>query len=419
MRSRIPVLLTLLVSAALLLPAAPSGAAFVTEQPVPVAGGVTVTGHGFGHGRGMSQYGAQGAALRGVTWSQIIGFYYPGTQLGSTTGEMKIWLTADTDSDTVVLPKAGLSVADFGAGKVYRLPTTLGAKAWKLYDASGKLKVAYLNNGWHPYAAGGRTTLGGYAEFRTSSYTMTLRTPAGDRSYRGEIQRRGGVTINRTSIEAYLRGVVPREMPATWRLEALSAQAVAARTYAVQRKTGHETAPYYVCDTTSCQVYGGMTDEVAKSDDAVARTAGRIVKFTKVVNGKNTLVPAITEFSSSNGGWSAAGATQPYLVAQKDKFEQYSSNPNANWSVPLNVALLQKAYPTLGTLKSIQVTERDLAGGANGADWGGRVLGLKLVGSAGTKTFGTATGLPGMSEFRRVLGLKSTYFKLVPTSLTP
>lgn len=398
MRSRFSVVLTLLIGTGLLVSSGPAQAEPVSEPMISVKSTTKLTGHGFGHGRGLSQYGAQGAALRGVQSAQIVNFYYPGTTVGSFTGEIRVLIGGDTDNDTVVLPTAGLAIADYGAGKAYKLPLN-GAKLWKMFTSDGLTRVSYLSSaGWKRYALGGKSALTGVGEFRSSSYKLTLRTPAGDRKYRGALRYINQNTINRLSMESYLNGVVPLEMPASWRADALEAQSIAARSYAARELVDNPTRSYHVWDDPQYdQVYGGLSAEATKSNAAVAATSG----IVRMYAGK----PAFTEFSSSNGGWSSAGATQAYLVAQQDPYEKYSSNPNANWTVTLNAAALQKAYPQIGTLKWIQITERD----GNG-DWGGRVQGLKLIGSAGTKEFGTAAELDGVSKFRTVLGLRSTYF---------
>ncbi len=98
-----------------------------------------------------------------------------------------------------------------------------------------------------------------------------------------------------------MKGVVPREVPATWRPEAVEAQAVAARTYASYERAHPLTSRYQICDTTSCQVYGGVTSEhPAASNRAVDETRGEI----RVYQGE----PAFTQFSSSNGGWASEGS---------------------------------------------------------------------------------------------------------------
>ncbi len=402
MRLRATLASSLLVGAALLVPS-PGHAEPVSELPIAVKTTTKLVGQGFGHGRGMSQYGAHGAALRGIQSHQILKFYYPGTTSARFVREVRVLIGADTDDDTVVLAASGLSIADYGAGKAYQLPAN-GARAWKLFTSTtdGLTRVSYLSStGWKRYALGGKTALAGVGEFRSSRYILTLRTSAGDKKYRGAMRYINKNTVNRLSLESYLKGVVPTEMPATWRADALEAQAVAARSYAAREMVDNPNRSFHVYDDTRSQVYGGLGVEVAKSNAAIVATAGTVLMY----GGK----PALTQFSSSNGGWSVAGATQAYLVAQADPYEQYSSNPNRSWTVPLNAAALQRAYPAIGTLQKIQVTERDGNGKA-----GGRVLGIKLVGSRGTKLFGTAAELPGMSEFRSVLGLKSTYFTVVP-----
>jgi len=399
MRSRFSVVLTLLISTTLLLPG-PAQAEPVDEPLYSVKSYTTLVGHGHGHGRGLSQYGAQGAALRGVKSAQILSFYYPGTTVGNFSGEIRVLIGGDNDNDTVVLPASGLTIFDYGVDVAYKLPSN-GARLWKLFTSDGLTRVSYLSStGWKRYALGGQSALAGVGEFRSSSYKLTLRTPTGDRKYRGALRYINQNTVNRLSVESYLKGVVPLEMPASWRAGALEAQSVAARSYAARELVDHPTRSYHVWDDPRYdQVYGGLSAEVLKSSEAVVATTGTVLMY----DGK----PAFTEFSASNGGWSSAGATQPYLVAKKDPFEQYSSNPNANWSVTLNAAALEKAYPEIGTLKFIRITERDGDG-----EWGGRVQGLKLGGTNGTKTFGTAAELDGISQFRSVLGLKSTYFTL-------
>ena len=93
-----------------MLVTAPPGQASRTvseSYAVPANGELALTGHGFGHGHGMSQYGAQGAALKGLTHRQILAFYYPGTTLGTTTGTIRVLISADTDDDVRVLPAGG------------------------------------------------------------------------------------------------------------------------------------------------------------------------------------------------------------------------------------------------------------------------------------------------------------------------
>jgi SpoIID/LytB domain protein len=192
-------------------------------------------------------------------------------------------------------------------------------------------------------------------------------------------------------MEDYVRGVVPREAITSWHQAALRAQAVAARSYAAYKMQTPLSTQYELCDTTACQVYGGAGAEVASTNLATARTAGQI----RTYQGK----PALTEFSSSNGGWTVASSL-PYQVAQPDPYDGWSGNPNHRWTTSVTSAAIEKQWPTLGNLTSISIDQSDGHG-----QWNGRVLSLTLHGSSHDVT------LSG-SAFRAGLALKSTWFTL-------
>ena len=151
-------------------------------------------------------------------------------------------------------------------------------------------------------------------------------------------------------LDRYLQGVVPREVPAEWPTQAVRAQAVAARTYAAFEREA-ATSYYDICDTESCQVYGGVADEHPASNAAVKATHGRVVLY----QGE----PAFTQFSSSNGGYSSAGS-QPYLVAQPDPYEASSDNPNDPWTATVTRAQIEKAWPAVGTLANLSFSRDGL-----------------------------------------------------------
>ncbi len=131
------------------------------------------------------------------------------------------------------------------------------------------------------------------------------------------------ITVNYLPMQAYLRGVVPSETFASvWQQATLRAQAVAARSYAAYKRIHPQSRAYDVCDTESCQVYGGASVEYPTTDTAVKATAGRILTY----GGS----PAFTEFSASSGGWTTAGDF-PYLQAMQDKYES-ASDPNESWT---------------------------------------------------------------------------------------
>ena len=376
----------------------PAGAVEVNQE-YAVARTVVLSGHGFGHGHGMSQYGAQGAAKQGLTYKQIIDFYYPSTTWSQVTGKVRVLISADTTSDVVVAAVPGLRLTDIGAAKTYTLPTPKGVKRWRITVGAGNRSVVdYLTGSWHRWEPGGRAALVGDGQFGAPT-PMTLFTPAGARSYRGSLRSaspvRGGKardTVNVLSMDDYVRGVIPREMPASWQPEAVKAQAVAARTYATWSRDQFPSRYYQICDTSYCQVYGGAGAEDPRSNAAVTATANQILTF----DGK----PAFAQFSSSSGGWTSAGSV-PYLTAKADPYDDYDGNPVHAWSTELGATRIERAYPGVGTLKGIDVTRRD----GNG-DWKGRVWTLVLQGS---KNDVTVSG----DAFRARFGLRSSWFTVV------
>jgi stage II sporulation protein D len=386
-----------LAATALVLAGAPAGAA---GRHIPAHATLTISGHGFGHGHGLSQYGARGAAKKGLTAQQIVHFYYPHTKAGHVGGSVKVLITGDTDARTTVVNRPGLSVHDLGrGGRTTRLPAKGAAgraSQWRLAPARhGATRVSYRNAGWHVWR-----TLGGDGEFR-SARPITLVLPSGRVTYRGSLQSRTPppqtstlrrATVNKVSLEAYVRGVVPREMPALWEQAALRAQAIAARTYAAFEARSSTNPRWNLCDTSQCQVYGGASAEYPTSDEAVAKTKGQVRMFHRS--------PAFAQFSSSNGGWESDGG-KPYLPAKKDPYEKLSGNPNHTWTAKVRAAAIQRAWPQLGSLQSITIDQRD----GNG-QWGGRVLVMSLHGSKGD-----VSHLSG-DTFRSALGLRSTWFTI-------
>lgn len=390
MRTRTAVLLTALttfvVGSTAVGPAAQARS--TAEPPVSVAGDITIIGNGFGHGRGMSQHGAQAAAGAGLDADQIMAFYYPDTAAGSFTGRVRVLITQDTDRNLIVRPSPGLTLRDLRDGASYLLPVG-AAKRWRLGLLGGKVRVAYFgaDGVWRPYRPGGKETLLGGGEFRSTSNLHKVLIRGTDRRYRGWMRFTTQRTVNVVGIDGYLRGVVPSEMPTSWRTEALRAQSIAARTYAAFERAEKVNDTYQLFDDTRSQVYRGYDAEVASTNAAIVATAGKI----RLSGGE----PAFTQFSASNGGWSVNGG-KSYLVAQADPYDK----AYRHWTKPLDRAALEKARPAIGTLQSITVLTRD----GNG-EWGGRVLTLRLNGSKGTAT------LAG-TDFRTILGLRSNWFRL-------
>ncbi len=372
------------------LAAAPSQARAADTWSVKPSAWVTITGHGYGHGHGMSQYGAEGAARQGLEHGRILDFYYPGTDRGSSKGRVTVLVSADTTDDLEVLPRRRLSVRDTAGGEPVVLPDK-GASRWRLTVARNGLdRVSFKTDRWRRWR-----DLRGQGEFYAGGQPITLVTPSGQRAYRGRLRAaapsagsRARDTVNDLRMDAYLQGVVPLEIPASWSPEAVRAQAVAARTYASYERLHPKAAHYELCDTTSCQVYGGVAAEHPASNAAVRATAGVILTYDGA--------PAFTQFASSSGGFTSAGSV-PYLAAVEDPYDGWAGNPVHTWSTRLPDTAFERAWPAIGNLTRLQVTRRD----GNG-EWGGRIAAITITGSKGKVVVSGDT-------LRSVLGLRSTW----------
>ncbi|HWG99090.1 MAG TPA: SpoIID/LytB domain-containing protein, partial [Pilimelia sp.] len=376
---------------------------------------------GWGHGRGMSQWGAQGAASLGRTADEITAFYYPGTaRTVLPSAPIRVLLQGDDGKDLQVHPAAGLKVTDVATGKVQELPA--GPSRWRVtVDSAGLHLQSLTGSTWTPYALGGGTTHGGPLRFSGPAFVRVDFPNGTSRDYRGSVQAvktsvSGLSSVVVLPLEDYLLGVVPRESVSSWKPAALQAQAIAARSYSANKRDRVAGAGHWdICDTTQCQVFGGsrlytssgVTElEPATTSEAVRATAGVV----RTYGGK----AIFAEYSSSNGGWSTAGDF-PYLKAQRDDWDGVVPNSVHSWKASLRATDLEKRFPTLGTLKRIRVTARD----GNGA-WGGRVKTVVLEGvsSTGAATSVTTTGAgvynarpwPGNAD-----GLKSSWWRVVPT----
>lgn len=379
-----------------------SGAGAGQTYYVPVTEQLTVVGHGYGHGHGMSQYGAQGAALQGKGYREILSFYYPGTEWGTNNRLIRVLLTADTTSDVTVSPARGLAVRDLETGASFDVPERAGVSQWKLTAQAGnrtRTAVKYRNaSGWHRWR-----TFAGDGQFG-ADVPLTLVLPDGStRRYHGVLRAASPYagatvrdTVNVLPMDDYVRGVIAAEMPASWHQQALRSQAVAARSYAYSMQLEANGRYYQVCDTTSCQVYGGVAAQTPTTNKAVSATTGKVL-----LDGKQ---PAFTQFSASSGGWTSDGG-RSYLPAQRDPWDDWEGNSHSDWTTTISVASLESRFSQLGSLQAIRVTRRD----GNGA-WGGRVLRLVLDGTAGN------VALTG-DEFRSHYGLRSNWFAFDATPI--
>ena len=366
------------LAAALLAALGLSGAP-ATHATAPNGGTFFVSGHGWGHGVGLAQYGAYGYALHGWTYDQIVAHYYPGTELGDAPVNRVRVLLAGAAKSVAISSRSAFTVRD-GAGKAHKLP------AGKQQLGPGlKLKLPSSTK-----------ALPGPLTFSPGTSALAL----GGRSYRGTFRVTGGKAVrvvNTVGIESYLWGVVPREMPDRWPAEALQAQAVVARTYAL----GHleHGGDFDLYADTRSQVYGGIAAESPPARDAVNATAGRVVLYDGEL--------AQTFFFSSSGGrtanvqdvWGTKGL--PYLVSVSDPYDSLS--PYHNWGpIRYSAKLLGRKLHARGKLLDVRTS----------AAASGRVRTVTLFGSKGDRTVkGEAV--------RRALGLRSTWFTIGTLALDP
>ncbi|MGQ0843241.1 MAG: SpoIID/LytB domain-containing protein [Sporichthyaceae bacterium] len=386
------------------------------DEPMiaPVDGVFRLEGRGFGHGRGMSQWGAQGAAVQGVGYREILSTYYPGTRLVADSGNrrLRVLLTADRDGDLRVAPASGL-VANRGRSEV-ELPKSLDGRKvtqWRVRLEAGRLELAGRAGEWLPFAVGSSREVAEPLRLRTSpSRGVRLILGNEQREYRGDLRAyRNPATgrlavVNGVRLESYLRSVVPSEAYSTWRPAALAAQSVAARTYARWRARNVAIAGGVadICDTTACQAYRGARRldregrvtrvwEAASTDAAISATAGQYLRYGGA--------EALTEYSSSNGGYSAAG-DRPYLLARPDPWDGAVPSRAHAWTADLDVPALTRRFPKLGRILGLVVRDRD----GNG-QWGGRVLLVRVVGEFGSTT------LPG-TTFAKAVALRHSWWQV-------
>jgi SpoIID/LytB domain protein len=370
----------------------------------PADGVLRLDGRGYGHGRGLSQWGAYGAASAGVSWQDILAFYYEGTRRVTTASDdpIRVLISADTDGDTKIEGGAGLSVVADGVVT----PMVSWPRQWRIIWTGSRLQLQYLDAAGAWQRAGAPE--GSSMYFRRSGALIRLIRPDSVRQdLRGTVHAVRYSNATRTYAEMpmdqYLRGVVPAEMPASWPADALRAQTVAARTYAARLRQA-ATTPWHTCDTTSCQVFRGTgtyridgslitAGEHPSSDAAISATARTILAY-----GTSSTIP-LTEFSAANGGWTAAGSSsQPFLRAKADSWDGRIPNSAHAWQISLDVSRLESKWPSVGRFVRLRINSRTGQG-----EFGGRITSLTVVGSRGSVTVSGDT-------FRSAFGLKSTWW---------
>ena len=209
----------------------------------------------------------------------------------------------------------------------------------------------------------------------------------------------GGITVvNELGLEEYLYGVLPKEMSVTWHMDALKAQAVASRTYAVNSLSKWQQYGFDVKADIGDQVYGGYDAENVVTNQAVDETRGQLLLYDSkpITSFYHTDSGGITEACSE-----AFGAEKPYLVPVKDDFS--NNSPHSQWEVSISLSTISKrpeiVEKNIGDIEGIVVTKKSPAG---------RVTEISLIGSTGQMPL-------TYSQIRSVLSLKSNLFDEIPS----
>ncbi len=376
-----------------------AGASGAQSPPAPGGADATFTfqGRGWGHGIGLSQYGARGRALAGWDAGRILRHYYQGTTLSVVKRRsVRVLLAEDLASASVVSAGPWRAVGPRPRGsRVVRLqagvPHTLTAlPGGRVALARGERRLAVFTAAPRVQS----TRPGGLVSWGA-------RAPEADRTYRGALRAvPDGARfslVNVVDLEDYLKGVVPREMPASWgddAFAALVAQAVAARSYALA--TMSPTATYDVFDDTRSQAYGGRSGEDPRTSRAVEATRGTVLTH------RGEVITAF--FFSTSGGRTEnvenvfSTAPVPYLVSVPDPYDR-GSPYHLRWPDPptFTGTRLGRLLGLDGPVASIAITQRGVSP---------RVVRARVTTASGRQT--TVSG----TQLRQSLGLRDTWFQV-------
>jgi stage II sporulation protein D len=354
-----------------------SSTATVTTSPASAV--VVFSGHGWGHGLGLSQWGAYGYAKHGWTFDRILTHYYTGTTLGPAKVSAVRVLLASAKKTTIE-STAPWSVVDAAGTKVALDPGALVLKANLTLADHPELQQPFTFTGTQPLIVNKVTYRG---KLNVSSDGKLVQV------------------IDTVGLESYLKGVVPAEMPSSWPPEALKAQAVAARSYALANVTTGRAFDLY--GDTRSQVFGGVKAENPATSAAVDATKGQVVLYKDKV--ANTL------FFSTSGGRTASalestGLNVPYLVPVADPYD--AASPYHDWGpLLLDATIVAKQFKLASPIADLQTTTGP----------SGRVKSVTVVSDDDSQV--TMTG----NQVRGALELRSTWFtpallQLLPKSKT-
>jgi len=315
-----------------------------------------VLGHGFGHGVGMSQYGAYGYATHGKGYGFILGHYYSGTTIGKLAGPRIVRVLLDVSGSDI-----GFSGATSACGKALD-----AGRSYEAHRAGSSVRLR--SSGGRPIANCGHTLRAagnGQVAIAGSLYRGALEVVPTE-SDAGSLNE-----INALPVDQYVKGVIPNESPPSWPQAELRAQAVAARSFALTGAVGGNGFDLY-SDTRS-QVYEGMSSETAATNEAAEATRGQVVMYGGKI--------AETYFSACSGGQTESvqnvffGPAIPYLVGVPDPYD--GSCPLHNWKLEFSGPEISSRLGAYlhGRLKQVAITKRGVSP---------RIVEAKLIGTGGT-----------------------------------
>lgn len=365
----------------------------------------TLYGSGWGHGVGMSQYGAYQMALEGRTAPQILAHYYTGTTYNAVTdtGVISVNLVNNVASaamTTTALSSGGGAVSVTGGAAT--MTGALGAKLTATAPSGGTGVTITCPTCTPTSVTGSRLTVA-WDDDRTL-------LAVGGKSYRD-----GKVSVTRVGTTARVNVVAQvrvhdeyldyiAEMPWSWHSEALRAQAAAARGYALAAlaKGIRTDCDCHVFNTSASQVYGGYPSSAnlpywSRWTSAVRASGSASTGY--VVRHNGAIIQAL--YHSSSGGrtqnnedvW--GGAALPYLRGVADSWSRTEKNPRRSWKVAQSPASLATAFG----LKD--VARLDLSK---------RYASIGVASATATSAAGVSATLTG-EQLRTKLGLNSTYLQ--------
>jgi len=340
----------LLAACVLALAAAPTASASVNW---------VVRGHGFGHGVGVSQYGAYGFALHGKDYRFILAHYYQGSAISQVEGPKIVRVLLDISPSDI-----GFSGATSACGQALD-----PARSYEAHRTGSRIKLRssagkpLADCGPKLRAAGkGKIAISDVGSFRGVLESVPTESEAGSLN-----------VINALPVEQYVKGVIANESPPSWPAAELRAQAVESRSFALTGGVGGNGFDLY--DDTRSQVYDGLSSETATTNAATDATRGEVVTYGGKI--------AQTYFSACSGGYTESvqnvffGPAVPYLTAVPDPYDYYC--PLHDWTLRFSgpeISAKLGGYLD-GRLKKVVITKRGVSP---------RIVSAKLFGTGGVTT---------------------------------